>query len=105
MQTYLRQDSETRHLMLVMTDYYNGQHERTEFTMVNLDNEPITTRGDLDGLRVHRDGLDSHYVRMPGSGARASFRTMPGERAETQRTECPRATNKRRKCNLCATER
>ena len=100
MQTYLRQDSETRHLMLVMTDYYNGQHERTEFTVVNPDNEPVTTRADLNGLRVH-----GSYVRMPGSGAEVPVRTMPGERAETQRTECPRATNKRRKCNLCATER
>jgi hypothetical protein len=98
MRTYLRHDAGARELRLVMTDYYNGQHERTEYTVVNSDDEPIRRMAELDGLRVH-----GGMVTMP-SGARVPVRTMPGQRSATQRTDCPKAANRRRKCSLCTTE-
>ncbi len=99
MQTFLHHDEASGELRLVMTDFYNGQHERTEYHVVNSDGRPLRNRAELDGQPVYgRPG--GWYVKPMGREVRVN--TLPGERAETTRTPCPKAENRRRKCALCA---
>lgn len=101
MQTYLRQDSETGRLMLVMADYWQGQHEATSYDVVSADGDPIRRRPELDGTTVYGSAHAGWYVRTP-HGAHVPVWTLPGQVATAVRTACPRATNRRRKCALCA---
>ena len=99
MRTFLSHDEASAKLKLVMTDLWDGQHERTEFTVVNSDGTPIRRMAKLDGLQVYgRAG--EWYVKPLGHEVRVN--TLPGERAATTRTPCPKAENRRRKCTLCA---
>jgi len=99
MRTFLSHDEASGTLRLVMTDLYDGQHERTEFHVVNEDGTPVRRMADLDGQQVYgRAGL--WYIKPLGREVRVN--TLPGERAETVRTPCPKVENRRRKCALCA---
>ncbi len=99
MQTFLSHDAATGELWLVVADYWEGQHERTAYHVVNSDGTPIRRMAELDGLQVYgRAG--EWYVKPLGHEVRVN--TLPGERAATTRTPCPKAENRRRKCTLCA---
>ena len=99
MRTFLHHDEASGELRLVMTDLWDGQHERTEFRVVNSDGTPIHRMAELDGQPVHgRAG--EWYIKPLGREIRVT--TLPGERAETTRTPCRKAENRRRKCALCA---
>lgn len=99
----LRHDAETGELLLVMADLWDGQHERTEFRVANGDGKPLTGHEDMDGRKVLGRAGD-WYVKTE-FGVRIPVRVMPGERAEVQRTPCPKATSPRRKCALCAAQK
>lgn len=99
MRTYLSHDSETGRLRLVMADYWEGQHEATAYTVVNSDGRPLRNRADMDGAAVYGEA-GGWYVKAP-HGGRIPVATLAGERSATERTPCPRAENKRRKCTLC----
>ena len=106
MRTFLEHDSETGRLMLVMADYWDGQHERTVYTVAGPSGNPVRGRDDLDGLDARPSGMrdGTYYVYpMPAMGRPLEVRTLAGERSETKRTACPRADNRRRKCILCTT--
>lgn len=102
MRNYLSHDGESGALRLVMTDYYAGQHEATAYTVVNGDGRPLRNRADMDGAPVFGRPGD-WYVKAP-AGGRIHVATVAGERSATERTPCPRAENKRRKCTLCAAQ-
>ena len=104
MANYLQQDSTSGRLMLVMADYWEGQHERTAYDVVSADGEPIRRRPELDGTTVYGSAHTGWYVRT-SHGAHVPVWTLPGQQAVTVRTACPRAENKRRKCTLCAAQR
>ena len=99
MRTFLSHDEASGELRLVMTDLWDGQHERTEYHVVNSDGKPLRNRGELDGQQVYGRAGD-WYVKPTGREVRVN--TDPGERAATVRTACPKAENRRRKCALCA---
>ena len=103
MANYLQRDSDSGQLMLVMADYWQGQHERTAYDVVGADGDPIRRRPELDGSAVHGSAHSGWYVKTP-HGAQVPVWTLPGQRATTERTPCPRAENKRRKCTLCAAQ-
>ena len=107
MRTFLSHNTESGVLQLIMTDYYRGQHERTAYTVVNGDNLPLRNRPDMDGATVYGSALtrdlSGWHVKAPGGG-RIPVRTMPDERAETERTPCPRYLGKSRKCETCTAE-
>jgi hypothetical protein len=96
---FLSHDEATGQLKLIITDYWAGMHERTAFTVVNSDGRPLRQRADLDGTIVHGRAGDFHIAGP--HGARIPVHTMAGETSETERTPCPKATNRRRKCSLC----
>jgi hypothetical protein len=99
MQTFLHHDEASGELRLVMTDLWDGQHERTEFRVINSDGTPVRQGAELDGQQVYgRAG--SWYIKPMGHEMRVN--TLPGERAVPTRTPCPKAENRRRKCALCA---
>ncbi len=103
MRSYLQHDSETGRLLLVIVDYWKGQHERTEFHVVGESGRPVRGQAHLDGLPAYHDAAGTWWVRMGGGRPPVPFAVKAGERSETERTPCPRAENKRRKCTLCAT--
>ena len=99
MRTFLQHDEASGELRLVMTDLWEGQHERTEFRVVNSDGTPLRRGKEFDGLQVYgRAG--AWYVKPLGHEVRVN--TAIGERAVTTQTPCPKAENRRRKCTLCA---
>jgi hypothetical protein len=105
MRTYLEHDGETGRLMLVMADYWDGQHERTAFTVAGPSGNPVRGREDLDGLAARPSGMHDgiYYVYpLPATGRPLEVRTVAGERSACVKTPCPKATNARRKCALCS---
>jgi hypothetical protein len=105
MRSYLRYDEEAHQLKLVLTDLWDGQHERTEYPLAGQ-----TARGrELDGARVTGNGYAEPYRAVTGTGImqrRVQFDTVPGYRAQTVKTPCRRLASKsgRAKCALCAEE-
>ena len=99
MRTFLQHDEASGELRLVMADLWDGQHERTEYHVVNSDGTPYRRGAEFDGLQVYGHA-GSWYVKPMGREVRVN--TLPGERAETVKTPCPKAENRRRKCQLCA---
>lgn len=100
MRQFLSHDSDSGELRLVMTDLYNGQHERTEFHVIG-DGGPLRGFPEFDGVPVTRSGGQWVAVVREPYRRDVPFRTQPGEHSETVRTPCPRAENRRRKCQLC----
>ena len=98
MRTFLSHDEASGELRLVMADYWGGQHERTEYHVVNSYGAPLPNRAELDGMQVFcRAG--EWYIKPHGREVRVN--TLPGERAVTVKTACLKAGNRRRKCALC----
>lgn len=98
MRTFLSHDTASGELRLVMTDLWDGQHERNEYTVINSDGKPLRRGSEYDGLQVYgRPG--EWYVKPAGREIRVN--TLPGQQSETTRTPCPKAENRRRKCALC----
>jgi hypothetical protein len=99
MKTFLSYDETSGKLRLVMTDLWEGQHERTEFRVVNSDGTPLRRGAELNGQQVYgRAG--EWYIKPLGHEVRVN--TDPSERAVTTKTPCPKAESRRRKCALCA---
>jgi hypothetical protein len=99
MDTFLSYDTESGELMLVMADLWDGQHERTEYHVVNSDGAPLRRGAEFDGLQVYGNA-GAWYIKPLGREVRVN--TLPGEHAATVKTPCPKAENRRRKCALCA---
>jgi hypothetical protein len=103
MRQFLSYEAESGALLLVFTDLYAGQHERTEFVVVNTDGSPVRRGQDYDGLDVYGNGAGGHYVKIGPARREVPVRTS-GESATTFKTPCRRAASKsgRAKCTLCA---
>ncbi len=103
MRQFLSYEAESGALLLVLTDLWNGQHERTEFVVVNDDGSPVRRGQEFSGLPVHRGPDNRHYVKVGPAGREVRVRTS-GESATTFKTPCRRAASKsgRAKCTLCA---
>jgi hypothetical protein len=96
-------------LRLVITDLYEGVHERTEFRVTGDSGRPLRAAAhpEVVGLAVeHEWGLEAgrYYVRTGPFRTRTDIRTEPAEAGETQRTPCRRAGHPRRKCQLCTAD-
>ena len=104
MSRYLRYDPDARQLMLVLTDLYRGQHERTEYPLAGN-----TSRGlEFDGARVTGNGYAEPYRAITGTGImqrRIPFDVEPAPQVTT-RTPCRRLASKsgRARCALCTEE-
>lgn len=99
-------DPDTRELRLRYDDLYRGRHERTEYRVTDARTDGHVIRnyrgdlGHLDGLPVFGDSV-THEVR-PERRAVLIFWTQDAPVADTVKTPCPRATNARKRCQLCA---
>ena len=102
MRQFLSHDAESGELRLVFTDLWDGQHERTEFAVVNEDGSPIRRGQEFDGLPVYGNGAGGHYVKLGPMGREVPVRTY-GSTATTVKTPCRRLASKsgRAKCALC----
>ena len=102
MRRFLSYDSESGKLRLVFTDLYAGQHERTEYTVVNDDGSPVRRGQEFDGLPVFSAGY--HYVKVGPARREVPVRTYGA--AETVKTPCRRFASKsgRARCALCSQE-
>lgn len=102
MRKYLSHDAESGKLRLVYDDYWQGNHERTEYMVMDAraGGDPVRHRADLDGTPVH--GLvPSLYIKGP-HGQQALIWAEEVPLGPVVKTPCPRASNARRKCSLCA---
>lgn len=105
MHRFLQHDEASGELRLVMTDTYDGQHERDEFRVVDQDGRPMRRRPELEGLPVmHEWGPDGsrYYIHMGPFRTRRNVSIEQTAVGPTERTPCPKAENRRRKCALCA---
>jgi hypothetical protein len=104
---FLYHEPETRELRLVMTDYWDGHHERTEFRVLSGDGTPLRNCPDLDGTPVHehRGQPEPYYIKVGLSGGERRFAVENLAAGPTVKTPCPVAaaagTRKRPKCGLC----
>lgn len=101
MRTFLHHDSDSGELRLVMTDLWNGQHERTEFRVINDDGTTVRRGQEFDGLTAHRFG-NVWQTRRNSAAPWMSFSVQQSAVDVTSKTPCPKAANRRRKCTLCA---
>jgi hypothetical protein len=66
---WLRLDTETRELRLVLTDLFDGRHTRAEYRCIG--DEGRALRGHrwahLEGTRVDYDAASGHYWVLPGA--------------------------------------
>lgn len=101
MQKFLAHDAETRELRLVYTDLWRGEHERTEYRVVSArGGEPVHNMAEWAGTPVHGT-VPGLYVRG-AFGSQVPVWTEETAIGPTVKTPCPKATNNRRKCALCA---
>jgi hypothetical protein len=102
MRKYLQYDPETRELRLVYTDLWDGQHEQTEYRVTgSRGGDVVRSRPDLDGEPV-LGTVPGLYIEGP-QGAAIPVWTQDAAVGPTVKTPCPKASNARRKCGLCAT--
>ena len=107
MRKYLRHDDESGELHLVYADLWQGNHEVTEYRVMNRyddggsDLRVIRGRPDLDGTVVHGTAPDL-WIRTGPMSLQYPVYTEAGARSVPVKTPCPRASNARRKCALCA---
>jgi len=110
MRNFLHIDEGTRELRMVMTDLSGEQHERTEFRVLGSDGRVlrgVEAWGHLDGRHVEYDGR--FYLAPERHEFGATFRRTYIDLQEpalgvTEKTTCPRATNRRRRCDICRAE-
>jgi hypothetical protein len=101
MRKFLYHDPEARELRLVYTDLWDGQHERTEYRVTSdRGGDVIRGRADLDGTPVFGT-VPGLYIRN-AHGGHVQVWTQEVAIGPTVKTPCPKATNPRRKCALCA---
>ena len=111
MRRFLHIDEETHELRLVITDLFDGMHERTEFRVLGSDGDVLRGAeawGHLEGHRVEFDSRRFYLAPEPG-GYGGSFRRTYLDTQEraigiTVKVRCPRATDRRRRCGLCRIE-
>ena len=101
MRTFLSHDEASGELRLVMTDLWNGQHERTEFRVINDDGTTVRRGQEFDGLTAHRFG-SVWQTRRNSTAPWMSFSVEQRATGETVKVPCRKAENRRRKCTLCA---
>ena len=101
MHTFLHHDEASGELRLVMTDLWDGQHERTEFRVTGDDGRPVRRGQDFDGLPAHRFG-NVWQTRRTSAAPWMSFSVQDRAVDVTSKTPCAKAENRRRKCALCA---
>ena len=105
MRSALRHDPDSGELRLVFTDLWNGQHERTEYRVVNDDGRLVRRRDDLDGLPAHRDPAGGWYIKIGPSHSQRDIKLRTEHQAVTAtiKTPCRRLASKsgRAKCALC----
>lgn len=104
MRTFLQHDEASGELRLVMTDLWEGRHERTEFRVVGDDGRPVRRGQEYDGLTAYRDSLGGYYVKVGPMRREVPFATGKLAVGETSKTPCRRLASKsgRAKCALCA---
>ena len=111
MRRFLHIDEETHELRLVITDRFDGMHERTEFRVLGSGGDVlrgVEAWGHLEGRRVEFDDHRFFLAAEPG-GHGGSFRRTYLDNQEraigiTVKVRCPRATDRRRRCGLCCAE-
>lgn len=100
-------EGEAGQLLVVITDLWQGEHERTEYRVTGSDRLPVMARHfpEAVGLPVESCwGPAGHewYVRVGPFKTRVDVHTEETAAGPTVRTPCPKAANPRRKCQLCA---
>jgi hypothetical protein len=106
MRKQLAVDPATREVRLVFTDLWQGEHERTEYRVLDLDGGRVHERhpgewGHLLGQPVHGQPPPGRYYVHRRGWPDTEFRTEDTAAGPTVKTPCPKATNPRRKCPLC----
>jgi hypothetical protein len=103
MRTFLSHDEASGELRLVMTDLWDGQHERTEFRVVSDEGRPIRKGQNFDGLTAYRDAFGGWYAKVGPSLREARF-AVEKLAVREAKTQCRRLASKsgRAKCALCA---
>jgi hypothetical protein len=104
MRKFLSHDEESGELLLVYTDLWNGQHERTEYRVLSAraGGHVLRNLPDLDGKDVQGTAPDL-YVRLGPWGERTvPVWTEDRATGPTVKVLCPKATNARSKCSRCA---
>jgi hypothetical protein len=104
MRTYLRNDADSGELRLVFTDFWNGQHERTEYRVLSSDGRPLRNRAEFDGTAArqhHLPGGAKWFVRSP-DGSDLHFGTEQQAVVDVK-IPCRREASKsgRARCELC----
>ncbi len=102
----LRYDEEASELRLVLTDYWQGEHEHMEYRVI--DDEAIPLRGSRhehwNGQAVYRDGA-RYYLKPDGLySARVVSFTTEERPVVADKVDCPRLTNRRKRCKVCVAE-
>ena len=101
MRTFLHHDEASGELRLVYTDLWDGQHERTEYLVTgDRGGDVVRNRPDLDGAPVFGT-VPGLYIK-DAHGCPVAVWTQEAATALTVKTPCPRASSRRRKCELCA---
>jgi hypothetical protein len=104
---FLHIDEETRELRLVITDLFDGMHERTEFRVLGSGGDVLRGLeqwGHLEGRGVDFDGrffLTPEPGDSGGSFRRTYLETQERAIGITTKVRCPRVINRRRRCELC----
>jgi hypothetical protein len=107
MRKFLSHDLESGELRLVFADLWDGQHERTEYTVVNSDGSRMRNRPELDGVTVWQDtGPEGFRWYVLGATSNHHRYISTEGTAETVRTPCRRLASPsgRAKCALCAAD-
>lgn len=96
-------DPETREMRLIYTDTWDGQHERTEYRVLSDRAGGRVLRGleDFDGKQVHGHAPNLYVKLGPWGERTAPVWTEDAPVRPTVKIPCSRATNRRRKCQLC----
>jgi len=98
----LEHDAATGQLLLVYTDLWDGQHERTAYRVTGeRSGRPLrgSQWAEYDGRPVFGT-LPGLYVRN-GDGSHTAVWTEETATGPTEKTPCRKAGNARRKCALC----
>lgn len=100
MRKTLVMDADTREMRVRYHDTWNGNHEVTEYRVTDVrGGDAVHNLPDYAGLPV--------LGTVPGLYIRPVYTEIPVYTQETAvgptvKTPCPKATNRRRKCTLCA---
>lgn len=109
MRQYLHHDEASGELRLVLEDLYRGQHERTEFRVIDDSGATVRRGQQFDGMDAERDSLGGWHTYTSADrfiARRVSFQVEQRATAET-RTQCRRLASKsgRARCDLCQAAR